>query len=331
MKKLMFVLAALLVAQIGFGADWPTCMKTCRIDEPCDTSVSASGSTYFLYRLYVSPDVPSHAKVPLVIYLHGEKDRGWNNTEQLKDEGRGIKDIIDFSEANHIPMVLLAPQCYPMSNSGTAKSKETNAVLAWMGVPKWSEACWNEYYDPSNEWNYRPATSSQPMGDETRAMQYTMKVVHSLLEGTNSNCQVEIDADRIYAAGFSMGAFGVWEMLQRYPDLLAAAVPVSGGGDTEAILNAKDVPVWSYHYAGEQVVSVEMSRIMVNALKEGGHGNIRYRELSDEEFSALPKPTPETEEWSNVDYIKEKHYTYKAAFSDPVVLDWLFSQRKRSE
>src|SRR5699024_6921671 len=41
----------------------------------------------------------------------------------------------------------------------------------------------------------------------------------------------EVDIDRIYATGLSMGGFGTWEMAIRFPDRFAAIAPICGGGD----------------------------------------------------------------------------------------------------
>ena len=38
-----------------------------------------------------------------------------------------------------------------------------------------------------------------------------------------------IDTKRIYITGLSMGAFGVWDAVQRRPELFAAAAPICGG------------------------------------------------------------------------------------------------------
>src|SRR5436190_16629545 len=43
--------------------------------------------------------------------------------------------------------------------------------------------------------------------------------------------EFSIDKSRIYVTGLSMGGFGVWDAIQRRPDLFAAAVSVCGGGD----------------------------------------------------------------------------------------------------
>src|SRR5258708_3206057 len=51
-----------------------------------------------------------------------------------------------------------------------------------------------------------------------------------------------IDAHRLYATGISMGAFGVWEAIERWPDYFAAAVPVAGAGSPALASELKATP-----------------------------------------------------------------------------------------
>ncbi|MHC5009741.1 MAG: dienelactone hydrolase family protein, partial [Planctomycetota bacterium] len=43
-----------------------------------------------------------------------------------------------------------------------------------------------------------------------------------------AKARYEIDPDRVYVAGFSMGGTGSWHLAGRHPDLLAAALPAHG-------------------------------------------------------------------------------------------------------
>ena len=63
-------------------------------------------------------------------------------------------------------------------------------------------------------------------GEPTTPMRLLMELIHEL------KTTLPIDTNRIYITGLSMGAFGTFDALARYPDLFAAAVPVCGGGDT---------------------------------------------------------------------------------------------------
>ena len=53
-----------------------------------------------------------------------------------------------------------------------------------------------------------------------------------------------VDPRRIYMTGFSMGAAGTWQFLEKYPGYLAAAIPMGMG--IRADLNAiKNTPIWT--------------------------------------------------------------------------------------
>lgn len=115
-----------------------------------------------------------------------------------------------------------------------------------------------------------------------------------------------IDPNRIYLMGLSMGGFGTWHMLAHYPDKFAAAVPICGGGDPTRVEPVVNVPTWVFHGADDPVVPPSMSRDMVKAIQEKG-GNPIYTE-----FEGI------------------KHNSWDYAFDEnPFVYDWLFSQRKK--
>jgi len=129
-----------------------------------------------------------------------------------------------------------------------------------------------------------------------------MKLLRELLEETIEN--MPIDTSRIYITGLSMGGFGTFDAISRYPDLFAAAVPVCGGGDVSKASSFASLPIWIFHGAQDTVVDSSLSRNMVKALTEaGGHpGYTQY---------------PET-----------GHFSWIAAYSDEMMMEWLFSQSK---
>ncbi len=76
-----------------------------------------------------------------------------------------------------------------------------------------------------------------------------------------------IDADRIYLWGHSMGGHGTWHMASRYPDLFAAVMPSAGrpSGPVENLLN---LPVLAVHDKGDFVVPSDFARWAVGYLKQ---------------------------------------------------------------
>jgi len=92
-----------------------------------------------------------------------------------------------------------------------------------------------------------------------------------------------VDEDRVYITGLSMGGYATWDLLSRFPDVFAAAVPICGGGDPrrlwegisssfemDGLLRASHVPVRAFHGQDDRVVPVGESELLVDALEEVG-------------------------------------------------------------
>lgn len=77
-----------------------------------------------------------------------------------------------------------------------------------------------------------------------------------------------IDEKRIYLTGYSMGAFGTFHLLASEPKFFAAAVPIAGGGDPSGVRRHRKVPVWVFHGAKDDVVDLEQSQRMVDAMEK---------------------------------------------------------------
>jgi predicted peptidase len=132
----------------------------------------------------------------------------------------------------------------------------------------------------------------------------TMHALRELIDHLAS--EFAIDPDRIYITGLSMGGFGTWDAVQRYPDLFAAAAPICGGGDPRRVDQIKQVPIWAFHGERDTIVKPERTREMIAALKAAG---------------AEPKYT---------EYPGVAHDSWSATYRDPQFYAWLFAQRRRA-
>ena len=135
-------------------------------------------------------------------------------------------------------------------------------------------------------------------GDVTLPMKAVIQLLEKLMLDPN------IDKERIYVGGLSMGGFGTLDLLSRRPELIAAAVPICGGADLGKVKNYKDVPLWIFHGTKDDVVKPDLSRDLVAKLKQLGSNPI-YTE-----------------------YPEGNHGIWEAAIREPKLLPWLFSQRK---
>jgi predicted peptidase len=115
-----------------------------------------------------------------------------------------------------------------------------------------------------------------------------------------------IDKSRIYITGVSMGGYGTWDLLARYPNKFAAAIPICGGGDEKTASKIKNIPIWAFHGAKDDIVKPHQSRSMIKAIQtEGG----------------LPGYT---------EYPDVEHNSWVQAYQEPHLLPWLFEQKLSS-
>ncbi len=115
--------------------------------------------------------------------------------------------------------------------------------------------------------------------------------------------QYDIDKSRIYIMGLSMGGYGSWDAICRWPDRFAAAAPICGGGDPAQANLLVNTPIWAFHGDADTVVSVDLTRAMIHAIKDAG-GEPKYTE-----------------------YPGVGHGSWIPAFAETELLPWLTSQR----
>ncbi len=129
-----------------------------------------------------------------------------------------------------------------------------------------------------------------------------MKLLIQLIHKLEKN--LPIDTNRIYITGLSMGGFGTYDAIERYPHLFAAAVPICGAGDTSKAASIASIPIWIFHGAEDPIVNPLYSIYMLEALmKAGAHpGFTQYPEVG--------------------------HFSEKGAYTDMQMITWLFRQHK---
>lgn len=132
----------------------------------------------------------------------------------------------------------------------------------------------------------------------------SMKLVLEAVAGLQK--EFSIDADRLYVMGLSMGGYGTWDTIERYPDMFAAAVPICGGGDETAAGRIK-TPVWAFHGDKDPAVPVVRTRNMIAAIKAAG-GEPKYTE-----------------------YPGRGHDSWIPAMGDPELSKWLFAQKRKTQ
>lgn len=136
-----------------------------------------------------------------------------------------------------------------------------------------------------------------------KEMKWIPAELNNLLEEVTE--EYHVDISRIYLTGLSMGGAGTWDMAVEYPEKFAAIAPVCGAGNPSEVYKIKNLPVWAFHGAKDNVVPVERSVEMINALKACG-GN--------------PKLTI---------YPEAEHDSWTETYDNPKLYEWLMNNKKK--
>jgi predicted esterase len=98
-----------------------------------------------------------------------------------------------------------------------------------------------------------------------------------------------VDPDRIYLMGHSLGAIGTWKMAAKFPDMWAAIGAFSGQGAPMTMPLMKHIPAFVVHGDNDPTVNVRGSRTMVEAMKTHGVDH-KYIEVPGGNHSNVVEP-----------------------------------------
>ncbi len=115
-----------------------------------------------------------------------------------------------------------------------------------------------------------------------------------------------VNPAQVYLTGLSMGGYGSWTLGAMYPEMFAAVAPVCGGGVHSQVSALKNVPVWAFHGAEDDIVRPYHSEEMVTALQKVG-GDVRL-----------------------IIYPDLKHDSWTATYNNPELYDWFLSHERPS-
>ena len=124
---------------------------------------------------------------------------------------------------------------------------------------------------------------------------WSLEMLDMLL--TEMVLKYRVDTTRIYVTGLSMGGYAAWQLAIAYPKRFTAIVPVCGGADAQFAPNIKDIPIWAFHGAKDDVVPLSEEENMVNALKGLG-SPVRFTIYPDGGHDAWTEAYDDEEMWN---------------------------------
>ncbi len=203
-----------------------------------DTYTDAAGRS-MTYYLHIPCDEPDQHSYPLVLLLHGGGERGHsgNPPEQNRSILVGdpyVKQWTSTEVQDQWPSFIVVPQLMDSQQ--------------WVDIP-----------------------SAQGSYHLARQPDSTLLLAKEIVEALEQT-YFDIDPGRLYITGISIGGYGVWDAIERWPDFFAAAAPLSGGGDPSKASRLTHLPIWAFQGANDGDPPVSASRAMIQAIRaDGGH------------------------------------------------------------
>ncbi len=136
--------------------------------------------------------------------------------------------------------------------------------------------------------------------------------------------RMEIDAGRIYLTGLSRGGHGTWGLGSKIPNLFAAIVPICGGDHgIDNYGKLAEVPIWTMHNTGDQVVSYNYTVKTVTAIEK----------LPGVDFLEIDDTDPSDDPYLKHKYIfssfdLDHHDAWTSVYEGLEVYKWMLNQRK---
>lgn len=177
-----------------------------------DYSNEEAGEQFTLpYRIYRPTGYTENngAKYPVVLLLHGHGECGKDNVGHLRNSGGHIEGLMARDDC-----IVIAPQCQ-----------------CDLGINR-------EWVASKHNFAYTNRTLPEKA---TLALRALMALMDEIAKDP------KVDANKISAFGFSMGGFGVWELLMRKPDMFSAAVIFSAAGAPASADKVLDIDIRAYH------------------------------------------------------------------------------------
>jgi predicted peptidase len=118
-----------------------------------------------------------------------------------------------------------------------------------------------------------PFIALSPQCPEDSAWIVERDAVMALVDEIMANYNV--DPNRLYLTGLSMGGYGTWYLAAEYPGRFAAIAPICGGGNPKRIQELIGTPTWVFHGAKDDIVPLAESEKMVEMLRTNG-GDVNF-------------------------------------------------------
>jgi predicted peptidase len=235
------------------------------------------------YFVYLPPGHATRKDWPVMLFLHGNGERG---------DGKGELDYVlahgplyeAWCQKRDLPFIIISPQLPKFGQAEVDYIKNRTPAQ----IPRRKA----DGVDPRPD--ERNVRSEEPMHGATRDDRLPNGPEGPVdgwnLIGDELIAMVERtlrdfggDAKRVYLTGLSYGGFGAWDLAAKHPGKFAAVAPVVGYGhpDHAAPIAKAKLPVWCFSGGRDPVVEARYFYAVFERLEALGHKSVRLTNHED--------------------------------------------------
>ena len=292
MKKVMFCLlvSTFLISACSIKLVKNTSHKSSEpqlLRESYQSTVDQSQREYFVY-LPSGYDVNSDKKWPVMLFLHGNGERG-NGQDELDFVLMQGPVYEAWIQKKALPFIIISPQLpmFGFDQKGIGyidnRSKENIPKRLSEGVLARSAAF-------KTQGDIQRTPSLNDMMDVAPLLPQGWDVVEADLMKILTNVQnkYQVDTRKTYLTGLSYGGFGTWYLASKYPQRFAAIAPVVGWGHPSlmAPIAEQQIPVWAFAGGRDGAVNIQYFYAGLSELEKLGHKEVRFTVHEDKGHDA---------------------------------------------
>ena len=202
-------------------------------------SYAAQDGSTLLFQLHMPENYDADRRYPMLVFMHGAGSRCDDNSHIFSTYATFLRK---FESGEYRDEAIVLAPCCPKTASWVQRRERGQTTF-----------------------------------DFTVAPTVCMQAVIELLDAVQD--ALSVDSSRLYLYGNSMGAAATWELLSRFPERFAAAVPAAGLGDPHFAAEFCNTPIWIFHGDADKTVPYECSVLLHDALLAAGGTNVQFTTL----------------------------------------------------
>ncbi len=222
----------------------------------------------------------------------------WGLTEDPA-AGKQVEQLFEAKDGGKVPYLLYLPKEQPQNQEkvplvlflhGRGESDGPLSVVAKWGPPL--------LVAKGESFPFILVSPQCPKDDAWSSSTQQSRLLE-LLDRTIA--KYNVDTQRVYLTGLSMGGSGSWRMAADHPSKFAAVIPICGRGDVKDASRFSDLPLWVF--CGDQDRVFDANVEMTEAIRKSGSQVIRMTSLE------------------NIG-----HNSWSAAYATPDLYAWMLKQ-----